>query len=177
MNEEDFNTLKGLKLHVRKNIRKLKSTRKQSACSSHTLPDTLTKSIHNKNLTPINSPSMVPMEPYQKPILISPLKTLLSKSSGENSRKEFIELPLCGPIQLKNRKTRKLEKFKLFEEKEFPLFSQSITQVSLNEPGYDNDDDTDNEQIRNGIKVMEDSIVEALRDYKERVINISKYEL
>ena len=174
--EEYENMLEEVKIPIRKNIRKIKSGKKQSACSSHTLPDTLTKSTQNRATLPPNTPSIFPIQVTQKPVIISSLKTLLARSSTPIIPPAFPELPLSSQIKLKDRKTRKLEGFKLFREDKLSLFSQRITQVNLNEPGYDNDDDTDNEQIKNGIKVMEDSIIEGLKKYKDKVANLGKFE-
>eukprot|EP00826_Nyctotherus_ovalis_P035088 TRINITY_DN297_c0_g1_i4.p1 TRINITY_DN297_c0_g1~~TRINITY_DN297_c0_g1_i4.p1 ORF type:complete len:198 (+),score=31.43 TRINITY_DN297_c0_g1_i4:126-719(+) len=176
-NTDVFRVYKPLvRKHIRKFTHKTRSFRKHSACSDHTLPDTLTKSVPNQEIPPPFLPSTVPIELNEEPVLISPLKALLSKSPEETSEQNLPELPSCTFLPLKNTKARKLERFKLFKEEEFPLFSQRMTQVPLNEPGYDNDDDTDNEQIKSGTKVMEDSIREGLRKYRKEVVNEGKFE-
>eukprot|EP00826_Nyctotherus_ovalis_P023300 TRINITY_DN1790_c0_g1_i1.p1 TRINITY_DN1790_c0_g1~~TRINITY_DN1790_c0_g1_i1.p1 ORF type:complete len:183 (-),score=12.43 TRINITY_DN1790_c0_g1_i1:152-700(-) len=174
---EDSGTLQRPIPRLRKNIRKFKSARKQSACSNRTLPDTLTKSIPSKEVTPPNSPSTVSMQQTQKPPIIPSLKALLAVPSPPLFQPSITEPPLCTYIKLKSQKTRKLEGFKLFREDEFPLFSQRMTKVTLNEPGYDNDDNTDNEQIRNGIRVMETNIVEGLRDKGKDIANLSRFKI
>ena len=96
----------------------------------------------------------------EKPTIIPLLQTLLNESSNEPKERE--DLSLCNYILLKEKTKEQIKEFKLFEESNVPMFSQNMTNINLNEPGYDNDDETDNEQIRNGSKIIHDAISDAL---------------
>ena len=164
---------------IHRNIRKLKknkSTKKYSACSQYTLPETLTKSANDKMVYPVSEVLSESMGLIEKPTIIPLLQTLLNESSNEPKERE--DPSLCNYILLKEKTKEQIKEFKLFEESNVPMFSQNMTNINLNEPGYDNDDETDNEQIRNGSKIIHDAISDALRNYKKNkkeVTNIVKY--
>ena len=157
------------KLPIHKNIRKLKSNKVSSECSAYTLAETVTKSVHK------SIPFVTELSPIKTKLtseIISPLKTIL-KTSSENIRTEV--QPLCKYMILEDIPKRQLMEFKLFKEDQVPLITQKITKVSLSDLGYDNDNETDNEQIKNGIKVMEESILKGLKTSKMQINNLYKY--
>ena len=152
-----------LKIPKRKGIRKVKrfeedSVSKQSAISADTLPEAPTEVIPNYQ-SPISQP-INSIKIIKKPVVTPALRSILNGVSITSESKVHKE---NKHIVLRDgRKGKKRQEFKLYKERDLPLFSQAITQIPLNEPGYDNDDDTDNEQIKNGIRIMEGSIIEAL---------------
>ena len=133
--------------------------------------------MSEKVICPLNDFLPESIEFSQKPIIIPPLQTLLSNSSESLQPSNDYDPSLCEYILLHEQIKKNIQEFKLFRENEIPLFSQNITNVQLNDLGYDNDDDTDNEQIRRGSKLMYDSLTEALSNYKEKsdIVNIEKY--
>ena len=140
-----------IEVHRHKYIQKVK---KLSESSARTAPDILTR--YDK----AHSPCIIQFTDNKRTV-ISPLRDILNGVSIIPEVKREAEKHI-----LLRKGARKRQKFRLYKEKELPLFSQSITQVPLNEPGYDNDSETDNEHIKNGIKVLEESLLEALKNYK-----------
>ena len=63
----------------------------------------------------------------------------------------------------------------MFKENKVPLFSQNITKVELTELGNNNDNNTDNEQIKNGVNIIKNNILKELGKYKRNIQNIVKY--
>lgn len=138
------------------------------------LKSILNKSNCEENFNCQTVPSTSIASPKLKPNVISPLKELLEDQPTKQSTKK--RLTTSERISLKGEKKGEAERFKLFKETEIPLFSQSITRVGLNDPGYDNDCQTDNEQIRSAIESTENDIREALENYKERnVRNVKRF--
>ena len=71
------------------------------------------------------------------------------------------------------------ERFKLFEEKELPNFQNGIYQVELNDFPYDNDCQTDNEQVVNAISQLEATLTDSIAKYENgsaRIRNLKKYK-
>ena len=108
-------------------------------------------------------------------ILISPLKEILNKSPVRVA--ESREITQCKYLVLNEQEKGHVQEFKLFKEKDLPLFTQGVTKKKLHDPGYDNDSQTDNEQIKNGIEYTEREMMKALKNYKRKdVRNIKKFE-
>ena len=154
----------------RKNIKKIPRYYKRDFKSALT---TVPKSFFDEN----QFSEVIKDIPHKcmKPVIISPLKEILCKSPVH--KPENIEIIQCKYIRLKGEEKGHIEEFKLFNEKEVPLFTQGVTKRSLREHGYDNDAQSDNEQINNGIEFMQNEIKKALKNFKRKNIkNIKKFE-
>ena len=95
-----------------------------------------------------------------KTSIISPLRSILNKS-WRDAKKKKVE---CECILLKNGKRK--ERFKLFKEKDMPMFTQEVVKMSLRDFGYDNDAQTDDEQIARTNKLMQSYIRKSIKKYQ-----------
>ena len=130
---------------------------------------TLTKSNYEEDRESLHIENL--NIPQHKSTIIPSLRAIL-----QNSTKEVVAEPVkCSYISLEEEKGSKKE-FKLFREKDVPLFTQGLTKILLKDSGYDNDLQTDNEQINNGINLSEHAIKKALRGKRRKdVRNVRKY--
>ena len=171
-----------LKTHTRKNIKKIKNSKHvklYSACSINTLPESKTNSVNEQAIYSMEIKPVNPKKTEKIPTVISPLKSILSSTQNISPMEDLPDTSLCHYLLLRDRTKHIIKEFKLFKEDTMPLFSQNLIQASLNTPGYDNDGETDNEQIKNGIKAMEQSIIEGIKSYrakKDEINNIEKYK-
>ncbi len=152
--------------------------------SECTLSDTLTKSAYTDVCT-CASPTQANSIPQpEKSQVIPPLKEILEesitvKSKSKKDRQKESSKVLCDYILLPDPGKRKEYEFRRFKEDEVPMFVPKMARVQLNEQGYDNDCQTDDEQIRSAVELMENEITAALSNYKaqrKEVSNIAKYE-
>ena len=178
--------LRELQPALRKNIRKASkpnSRKRQSAETARTLSDTLTKSTYDENKPCATVTTSVSIEPFEKSFVISPLKDILSGSSKkeplESALEDQPEQVHCKYIAMDDPETCKKPEFKLFKEKDVALFTQTLTNVKLNDPGCDNDCQTDDEQIKTAMRFVQREIEDTLENYNKKrkeVRNIAKYE-
>eukprot|EP00826_Nyctotherus_ovalis_P039328 TRINITY_DN3778_c0_g1_i11.p1 TRINITY_DN3778_c0_g1~~TRINITY_DN3778_c0_g1_i11.p1 ORF type:complete len:104 (-),score=3.08 TRINITY_DN3778_c0_g1_i11:132-443(-) len=76
---------------------------------------------------------------------------------------------------VKNKESRRLERFKLFYENELPGFCFSNLQAQYHDPPCDNDCQTDTEAINISIRYLEDELRDAIVKRAENVENARKY--
>ena len=127
-----------------------------------------------ENINCETTPSASIPSPKVEPNVISPLKELLEDLPVKLSAKK--PPAVCEFITLKTEKKGETERFKLFKESEVPLFTQVVTKVEMNDLGYDNDCQTDNEQINAAIESTQSGIIEALSNNREgKVRNIKRF--
>jgi len=158
---------------TKKSIRKISRT--NPTCLTNTSSNTSSKCIHSKVYSPESDFSNGSAKEIKVFNIISPLRTILNTSQPTTPNKEPI---LCEYIKLKDK--NKLKDFKLYKESEVPLFKLKMTKAKLNELGYDNDYETDNEQIENAIKATQKNIKRDLEQHRIRaryVRNLTRREL
>lgn len=102
-----------------------------------------------------------------KPGMISPLKELLTDCGAETIEKP--EPKPCGYVDFNEEEKGELQTFKVFREKDVPLFTQEVTDVFLNEPGCDNDYLTDNEQIERATQLVQAELRDVLKNFKDKI--------
>ena len=86
---------------------------------------------------------------------------------------------ICGKvIKLKEEDTNKRLAFKVFKEDDLHLESYCVLPDSNKDPSFDDDSQTDNEQIRSSKRKLNKELVEAVEKFvlnKEDVQNIAKF--
>eukprot|EP00826_Nyctotherus_ovalis_P042506 TRINITY_DN4379_c0_g1_i12.p1 TRINITY_DN4379_c0_g1~~TRINITY_DN4379_c0_g1_i12.p1 ORF type:complete len:181 (+),score=33.17 TRINITY_DN4379_c0_g1_i12:235-777(+) len=80
---------------------------------------------------------------------------------------------------IRNKETNRLERFKLFYERELPQFEGIHLQVKLHDPLCDNDCDTEKEEVDISLRYLENELSESLAQYMKGadcVRNLRKYQ-
>ena len=111
------------------------------------------------------------------PTTTSNIKTLDESGNGIQQKIETnITLPVKTTrkyLTLKNKETRKVEKFKLFYENQLTNYHSNLLQYNLKDPLCDNDCQTDNEEIELALLYMQNNLFEFLVQYNKGLVNLT----
>eukprot|EP00826_Nyctotherus_ovalis_P051810 TRINITY_DN6496_c0_g1_i13.p1 TRINITY_DN6496_c0_g1~~TRINITY_DN6496_c0_g1_i13.p1 ORF type:complete len:187 (+),score=29.85 TRINITY_DN6496_c0_g1_i13:119-679(+) len=156
--------LRQLNRVAKKRIRKISKPRQHTFKSNLT---TLNELSYGGLISGESTASSAFQDPANTPEMISPLKEILTDSRTETGEKAMPLAPVY--VSLKGEDGGELQSFRVFREKEVPLFSQEMTDVLLNEPVCDNDWLTDNEQIVSAIESAQNEIRETFSNFKDMI--------